>query len=121
MSGLTAEGLRRSVRSYSQPRVGGGSSSGGRSAGTNYGRVIKTVLNQSDVSETAWKALGFSQALYGVYYQRLFDTSNTVELVSDSDSIYFAYCYQSSFRRIPIKNEIVTLETTIAGDLSEEM
>lgn len=69
-----------------------------------YGRVLRVVMDSTD---PLWKDLGCDQALYGVFYQEIYnDQSADVNGFSN-----FAYCRHANIRRIPIKNEIVSLVT----------
>lgn len=118
MNGLTSEGVRRNIQISQKPGVTLGSSKQGT---VSFGRVIKVILQQSDISEQTWKNLGYSQCLYGIFYQKLFEETKTdVASIDEKENRNFAYCYQTSLRRLPIENEIVSLETTITGDKSEE-
>lgn len=78
-----------------------------------YGRVLDVVL---DDTHPFWENLGCSQAQYGVFYQKLYDESNNSEL----SSYNFAYCYNSNFRRLPIRNEIVALVSSFSSDKSND-
>lgn len=93
---------------YRTPGVAGGAGGGGNSP--LYGRVVDVIL---DSTHPRYKALGGSQALYGVFFQYLF--SGEVESSTNVPDVNFAYCKQNSLRQIPIRNEIVQLEIGIAG------
>lgn len=77
---------------------------------TVYGRVVDVIL---DSTHPRYKQLGGSQALYGVFYQPLFERA--VEDMEESFGIRFAYCKQGALRQIPVRTEIVQLETGPAG------
>lgn len=82
----------------------------------NYVRVLDVV---TDSSHKLYKKYGGSQALYGVVYQRLFE--NKTDNLEDVERDQFAYCLHSTVRRIPVKNEIVTIDTILAADMTEEI
>lgn len=96
-------GLSRLSPAYSEEGSGG-------SSNPMYGRVVDVVL---DSTHPRYDSLGRSQALYGVFYQPLFE--NAVEDLENSYGVRFAYCKQNSLRQIPIRNEIVQLEVGPAG------
>lgn len=85
---------------------------------TEYGRVLDVIL---DMSHPKVKSLGGTQALYGVYYQPLFlDAEDDLENVQEDPQLRFAYCGKQVVRQIPVKNEIVRIETRISSVVSEE-
>ena len=75
-----------------------------------YGRVVDVIL---DSTHPRYDSLGKSQALYGVFYQPIFE--GAVEDLKNSYGTRFAYCKQNSLRQIPVRNEIVQLEVGPAG------
>lgn len=79
-----------------------------------YGRVIDIIM---DSSHPKWKELGGSQALYGVFYQHLYKNN---EVKDSNEDLNFAYCRQSSVRKLPIKNEIVSLVSDVRSDTTDE-
>lgn len=88
------------------------------SSEVEYGRVLDVVL---DVSHPKIKSLGGTQALYGVYYQPLFvDAEDDLEKVQKDPQLRFAYFGNQAVRQIPIKNEIVRIESRISSVASEE-
>lgn len=82
----------------------------------NYGRVVDVITSPS---HPYYSKFGGSQALYGVIYQRLFEGSS--DNISDIARIQFAYCLDSTIRRVPIKNEIVKLESVLGADITEDL
>lgn len=109
MAGITNRGLRNTFN----PSTGRVTSSGANSP-VNYGRVVDVIM---DSTHPKWKDLGGTQSQYGVFYQKIDVNDNTL---SDED-YNFAYCRQNSFRRIPVKNEIVSLETDFRADVTEDL
>lgn len=99
---------RASVDTYTSTPVSEGSEA------VTYGRVLDVIM---DSSHPKWKELGGSQALYGVFFQKLYSGD---EVRSSEVGLNFAYCRQSTFRRAPLKNEIVSLVPDIRVDASEE-
>lgn len=93
--------------------IGGAGSSGGNT--TDFVRVVDVVL---DSSHREWKKRGYSQALYGVLYQELYKDEN--DKPEKNPNMGFAYCGNPNFRRIPVKNEIVTIVLRTAAEYSEE-
>lgn len=81
-----------------------------------YARVIDVVL---DSSHREWKKRGYSQSLYGILYQSLYRDENDDPV--KNPNMGFAYCGNPHFRRIPTKNEIVTLVSRTSAEYSEEM
>lgn len=81
---------------------------------STYVRVLLPLLSKDDVSEDVWKALGCEQALNGIFYQNMYNAES-----SDIDIHKFAYCKPNTIKRVPVKNEIVTLESSfdIVGTL----
>ena len=94
--------------------LGSGTADNGGSV--EYARVIDVVL---DSSHREWKKRGYSQSLYGILYQSLYRDENDDPV--KNPNMGFAYCGNSHYRRIPVKNEIVTLVTRTAAEYSEEM
>ena len=98
-------------------RVSGAPASGmdsGDSTGrVQFGRVVDVIV---DMSHERVRSLGGTQALYGVFYQPLFEA--VAEDIPDYGS-RFAYCGQQTFRQIPVRGEIVKLEQEVAGSTSE--
>ena len=83
-------------------------------SGETYGRVLDVVM---DSSHPQYNNLGKSQALYGVFYQKLYKNND----ISRPDrDLNFAYCGHANVRKIPVKNEIVSLISDIRADTSEE-
>ena len=83
-------------------------------SGETYGRVLDVVM---DSSHPQYNNLGKSQALYGVFYQKLYKNND----ISRPDrDLNFAYCGHANIRKIPVKNEIVSLISDIRADTSEE-
>ena len=95
---------------------GGAGVSSSPSFQESYGRVIDVIV---DSSHPQFHALGGTQALYGVFYQPLFQSSPE-ELVT-YEYLRFAYACQHDIREIPVKNEIVALSSMPATDQSEAM
>src|SRR5574344_18509 len=117
MSGLTTSGLKASVAKGQAARTSlGTSSKAGR-----YVRVLKVILNESDMSSDGWKRWGYSQALYGLFYQELFvENKKDIENILQEEKRNFAYCGSQTLRRIPIKNEVVILDSVPDFPKSEE-
>ena len=78
-----------------------------------YGRVLDVVL---DSTHPLWQELGCSQAQYGVLYQKLYE----VDQEDQSTSYNFAFCYNPTFRKVPVRNEIVSLISSFSADKSGE-
>lgn len=76
---------------------------------TPFGRVTDVIL---DAFHPSYADLGSSQALYGVFYVQIGNS----ESEEDEDRVKFAYCSLSSFRRIPLKNEVVKLELLLSAE-----
>lgn len=96
---------------------GSAPSSGGDNGGSvEYVRVIDVVL---DSSHAEWKQRGCSQALYGILYQSLYIDENDDPV--KNPNMGFAYCGNPYFRRIPVKNEIVTVVLRTAAEFSEDL
>jgi hypothetical protein len=83
--------------------------------GARYGRVLDVVL---DDTHPLWQELGCSQAQYGVLYQKLYEDGQED---GDNTSYSFAYCYNPTFRRVPVRNEIVSLASYFSADKSNEI
>lgn len=71
--------------------------------GITFGRVTDIIMSESHPS---FDKLGKSQALYGVFYVEL----GKAESEKEEDFFKFAYCQQNSFKKLPLKNEIVKIE-----------
>lgn len=82
----------------------------------NYVKVLKVVLNESDVDASLWAALGFSQALYGVFYQGLYEEGTEDRNYTVGN---FAYCADANFHRLPLPGEVVLIEPRIRVDRSQ--
>lgn len=79
-----------------------------------YGRVLDVIQSPD---HPQYKYYGGSQALYGVIFQDMFiaKEDDLEHRIND-----FAYCRFSSFRRLPIKNEVVLLERHVTSEWIEE-
>lgn len=104
-----------------RPRLGGSSHTGlsafqSEGGFTLLGRVIDVVLNDK---HREWSRRGHSLSLYGVLYQNMFVGEN--DDPKTNPSMGFAYCGDPNFRRIPIKNEIVTIVLRTSAEWSEEL
>jgi len=83
-----------------------------------YGRVVDVIL---DVSHPKIKSLGGTQALYGVFFQKLFTQDVDEERDEFEDyNTRFAYCGLTTCKQIPVKGEIVRLETKLATSNVED-
>ena len=83
-------------------------------SGETYGRVLDVVM---DSSHPQYNNFLKSQALYGVFYQKLYKNND----ISRPDrDLNFAYCGHANIRKIPVKTEIVSLISEIRTDKSEE-
>lgn len=71
-----------------------------------YGRVIDVII---DSSHPKYQEMGASQALYGVFYQPLYEGST--EQVVTYPELRFAYPNQLDVREIPVKGEVVELSS----------
>lgn len=80
------------------------------------GRVTRVVLGEESCTKDEWELYQKSQALYGVFYRELL--TGTDGQVIEGEKENFAYCSNSVLRRIPLKDELVSLEVQIAPDLS---
>lgn len=80
------------------------------------GRVTRVVLGKDSCSEDEWNLYQKSQALYGIFYRELLTGIDGQVIEGEKEN--FAYCSNPNLRRIPLKNEIVSLEIQIASDLS---
>lgn len=105
-----------SISTGKQSYGGGAGGSSSPSFQESYGRVIDVIL---DSSHPQFRAMGGTQALYGVFYQPLFQSS--VEKITTYEGLRFAYSCQSDIREIPIKNEIVALSSMPAASKMEDM
>lgn len=94
---------------------GSGTFSSGDVTEKIYGRVLDVIISPD---HPKYKYYGGSQALYGVVYQRLFAGESDDLKVRVNE---FAYCKSSTFRRIPIKNEIVSLEYEASAEWTEDL
>ena len=94
-----------------QVTTGKGSSNGSDDS-QRFGRVWEVVL---DDSHPKWKELGYSQAQYGVFYTELARGRN-----NKGEDLKFAYCKAGPIRRVPVRNEIVTLVTDVCTDIKNE-
>lgn len=109
MGSLVPKGFKNTVRSVSRQ-------SGTLKVDSNpseYGRVVDIIM---DSSHPRYKEFGESQALYGVFYQRM-----NIASQSEINRVDFAYCGQSNLKQLPLKNEIVVLEERFRADASEEI
>ena len=82
-----------------------------------YGRVVDVIL---DNSHPQYVRMGGSQALYGIFYQPLFQGSPSSYDNIEKESLRFAYCQQNSLYQIPVKSEIVTLTAGFSALGSED-
>lgn len=105
--------IPRSIKSnmYSLNR---GTGQGDFSNSVNYGRVIDVIM---DSSHPEWERLGGTQAQYGVFFQKPY--SNDPE--ENVPEYNFAFCGNPNLRRIPVKNEIVSIKMEIRSDVSEDL
>lgn len=77
---------------------------GSPSAGGNFGRVVDIILDQF---HPEYEQFGRSQCINAVFYREL-----NSEYIEDEESVLrIAFCNHTSLRRIPVKGEIVYLET----------
>ena len=82
----------------------------------NYGRVVEVIFDPAHPKLKPDAGLGGSEALYGLYFQPLFQSTEE----SDDHFTRFAYCGCQTIRQIPIKGEIVRLEEKLSTPGSEE-
>lgn len=80
------------------------SSSAPSSGGNSYGRVVEIIL---DSFHPKYEDYGKSQSLNGIFYREL----NAPLKEDEETELRFAYCDKSNQKRIPVKGEIVYLET----------
>lgn len=117
MSSLVTPGLKTKVSQTAHVKTSPGSSGSGGACV----RVLKVILKESDMSSEGWKRWGYSQALYGLFYQELFkENAEDVKSILSDENRNFAYCGKQSLRRIPIENEIVMLDSVPDFVKSEE-
>ena len=88
------------------------STAGSSTGGTNFGRVVDIIL---DDSHPDYETLGKTQALNGVFYRELDMSSVEDEL----QTLKFAYCGERGVIRPPLKNEIVVLQTLPSEERTE--
>lgn len=116
MSSLITTGIRDTARrsiATTNPLL-----NGVRENRIEYVRVTKVILHESDVDANLWTALDGSQALYGVFYEDLYDSSDERSRVYTPDN--FAYCGNANFRHIPIPGELVRIISQIRIQPSQE-
>lgn len=109
----------RGANSISTDRQFYGNGAGGSSSPSfqeAYGRVVDVIL---DSTHPQFKALGGTQALYGVFYQPLFQGSP--EILPSYEGLRFAYSCQHDVREIPVRNEIVALSSMPSAPGMEDM
>lgn len=107
MSGIVPSGFKSNIRSFI------GTQGGTQNSPRKYGRVVDIIM---DETHPQWKALGGTQAQYGIFFQEL----NLVDTVVPDPERNFAFCKQNSFRRLPIKNEIVSIQSDFRADTTED-
>lgn len=100
--------------SYGVGTPGVYSSTGQASGGGNtrkFGRVVDIIL---DSFHPEYDQYGKSQSINGVFYRQL-DKGITED---DEQELFFAFCGTSDFKKIPLKGEIVKIETLPSDDLT---
>ena len=100
--------------SYGSGTPGVYSSTGQASGGGNtrkFGRVVDVIL---DSFHPEYDQYGKSQSINGVFYRQL-DKGNTED---DEQELFFAFCGTSDFKKIPLKGEVVKIETLPSDDLT---
>lgn len=85
---------------------------------TGLGRVTRVILGPKSCKSKEWDEYQRSQALYGIFYKSI--QIGTDGQVTETGAEKFAYCPTSNLRRIPVKDEIVQLKTTIGADLASQ-
>lgn len=101
--------------SYKRPTTSTAYPTQGSDNVANYGRVVEVIYDPSD---KRLDKLGGTQALYGLFYQPLFQAAE--EELKYSYARRFAYCGCQTERRLPVKGEIVRLQEELAASVSEE-
>lgn len=114
MSTQITPGLKNAIR---QSVVGTSTLLEHSNAKSKYVRVLKVILNKSDVDDALWAALGYSQALYGVFYQDLYESNSDTRRYTTGN---FAYCFNANIRRIPLPGELVTVQPMVRADRSQD-
>ena len=79
--------------------ISGGSNN---TAGGNFGRVVEVIL---DAFHPRYDEFNRTQSLNGVIYREV----NKPKIEDEEEDLKFAYCQNSTFKRIPVKGEIVEL------------
>jgi hypothetical protein len=90
--------------SYNRSRGNKSSESSSKSQSLPYGRVVDVIL---DAFHPEYNTYGKSLSLYGVF----FTTVSTGTIEGEDAPVRFAYCSNSSIRRLPIKNEFIKFES----------
>ena len=85
--------------------LGGSYNSSTTSAGgSNFGRVVDIIL---DSFHSKYDDYNKTQSINGVFYREL----NAAYQEDEESELRFAFCDRSTLKRIPLKGEIVLLET----------
>lgn len=79
--------------------ISGGSNN---TAGGNFGRVVEVIL---DAFHPRYDEFNRTQSLNGVIYREV----NKPKIEDEEEDLKFAYCQNSTFKRIPVKGEIIEL------------
>lgn len=86
--------------------ISGGSNN---TAGGNFGRVVEVIL---DAFHPRYDEFNRTQSLNGVIYREV----NKPKIEDEEEDLKFAYCQNSTFKRIPVKGEIVELTDSPSED-----
>lgn len=98
--------------SNTQVQASSNKAGGGGSDGPWYGRVWDVIL---DDKHPKWKEMGYSQAQYGVFYTVPAKGRN-----KEGEDLAFAYYKGGPIKRIPIRNEIVSLTSDLCTDIKND-
>jgi len=96
--------IQSSYGTYSNSPSTNNSSSGGSSANRRFGRVVDVII---DTFHPKYEQYGKSQSLNGVLYRQLDRGTNEEE----EEELLFAYCGNSKIKTLPLKGEIVKIES----------
>jgi len=96
--------IQSSYGTYSNSPNTNNGLSGGSSANRRFGRVVDVII---DTFHPKYEQYGKSQSLNGVLYRQLDRGTNEEE----EEELLFAYCGNSKIKTLPLKGEIVKIET----------
>ena len=74
-----------------------------------FGRVVQIVLDETSIESDLYNNLGRENSLNGIFYRNILESSITEEEDIDFSTLPFAYCDNSTIKRIPVKGEIVEI------------